>query len=432
MTQTIFYKLLIILIFASLLLPAFGQLIGINSQADNNEYRKLTKTPFPKNVPFSSIPKNINDYINDNFGFRNIFIKTYGYIKLNIFSTHPLNSANLGRNGWIFMNPMVFPTLESWHKTADFDDAQLMRITSYLEEERRWLNQRGIQYIVEIIPYKEHVYSEEYPYPNHIVSKPLLEHFLNYVHQNTTVNVIDLRQPLIQAKSKYPVYYHTDTHWNQWGAFIGYQEIGRVITSQNLNFHLYKPDEFNILPEYYQNWTGDLMRTSAVWKNHVPDVGVKFTLKPEVVNKYPKLDTIFVYGDSFADSRHYASKEDFLEQFPELKNNLGLIFIELTDGKSLKIRSQIDQLIPIIQQNISDQDLARKVERYLINYRLLDDEIIGINYFLNFNYKKIHFEQRQTPLEKDLIEKERPQVVVREVIEQVLYSTFEELSKAKD
>lgn len=431
MPHRLFYILTICLFFIVILFPLFGQVIGINSQTDNTEYRKLSKTPFPEDAPLISIPKNINEYFNDNFGFRNTFIKIYGYIKLNIFNTHPLNSVNLGKNGWIFMNPMVFPTPETWYKTADFTKEQLQEITDFLEAERRWLNERGIIYIVEIVPYKEHVYSNEYLYPNHIVSKPLLEHFITAIKQNTKVNLVDLRQPLIQAKLDYPVYYHTDSHWNQWGAFIGYQEIGKIITKEYPNFHLFIPTDFEIKPEYYHNWTGDLMRTSAIWKNRVPEVGVKLNLKSVLLDKYPKLETIFVYGDSFADSQHYASKEDFLEQFPQLKDKLDLIFIEMPDGKSLKIKSQIDELIPVIQQNISDQDLVKKVIRYLINFRLLDDETIGINYFLNLNFKNIHFEQRQTPIEKELIEKEQPQVVVREIIEQVLYSTFDELSKTR-
>ena len=36
---------------------------------------------------------------------------------------------------------------------------------------------------------------------------------------------MDVRPALIAAKSSGILYYRTDTHWNDWGAFIAYQQI---------------------------------------------------------------------------------------------------------------------------------------------------------------------------------------------------------------
>lgn len=431
MSNRLLNKLITGLFLFFLISPFIGRLMGINSRTDNTEYRRLLKAPIIKDAPFSLLPKNLTDYFNDDFGFRNIFIKIYGTIKLNIFNTHPLYSIILGKQGWIFMNPVVFPTIHKWHLYADFTDDQLISIANYLQSENDWLSNRGIKYIVVIVPNKEDVYSEMYPFPNYIVTKPILEHFLSYMKQNTSVEILDLRNSLIQAKSVYPVYYHTDTHWTNWGAYIAYQEIGKILSRNNQDFHLFNSNEFDITPEVYQHWVGDMMRTSAVWKDKVPDVGVKLKLKPDLVDKYQKLDSIFVYGDSFAESQHFADRDDFLEEFPELKDRLDLIFAHPTDSKALRIKAQIDDLIPVIEKNISDPHLAKRVERYLINFRLLDDESIGINYFLNFNFSNIHFEQRQHPLEKEAIENKHPQAVIREVIQQVLYSTFETLVPLK-
>ena len=430
MTSKLFNQLAITIFFIFLIAPTVGRIFGINSRTDNTEYRRLLTAPVIKDTPLYRIPKNITDYFNDDFGLRNIFIKFYGSIKLNIFNTHPTWGAILGKKGWIFMNPVVFPTVDKWHLHADFTEDELSQIARYLENEYDWLKERGIPYIVVIVPYKEHIYPEYYPYPDNIVSKPQLVHFLKFTQTHTKLQILDLRDPLIRAKSIYPVYYHTDSHWNQWGAYVGYQEIGKVLTRQNPYFHTFQPDEFNITPQYYQHWVGDLVRTSAIWKDQVPDVNVKLQLKPEYANKYPKLRTAFVYGDSFAKTQHFASKEDFLNNFPQLKDRLDLIFTSPFDGPELKIKLPIDDLIPELKKAIPDKNLVKRVERYIVNFRLQDDELLGINYFLNLNFKMIHFEQTQHPLEKELIEKERPQVVVREVIEQVLYSSFDELLKS--
>lgn len=427
-----FNRLIITIFLLFLIVPFFGRLLGINSQTDNTEYRHLLKTPIIKNVPLSSLPKNLTDYFNDDFGLRNVFIKLYGTIKLNVFNTHPLNSNILGKSGWIFMNPVIFPSIDDWHLHADFSEDELNHISKYLQSEYDWLYKHGIPYIIVIIPYKEHIYPENYPYPNYIVTKPLLDHFINHMKKQPDLNILDLRQPLIQAKSTYPVYYHTDSHWNQWGAYISYQAIGKTFQKINPNFHTYNPDEFDITPQYYQRWIGDLMRTSAIWKNRVPDVGVKLNLKPEIVGKYPKLNQVYVYGDSFASTQHFANREDFVDQFPQLKDKLDLIFAPPFDSDQLRIKLPIDQLILGLETKISDKNLVKRIERYMVNFRLQDDEVLGLNYFLSLNFNQIHFMQRQDPLEKDLILKKHPQLVIREIIEQTLYSTFDELHANRD
>lgn len=427
MSKQLFNKFTIT-IFLCLILSSFiGRILGVNSQTDNTEYRRLLTKPVLKDAPLSAFPKNFTEYFNDDFGLRNIFIKMYGDIKLNIFNTHPLYSNLLGKKGWVFMNPVVFPSVDGWHLHADFTDDELNHIAKYLQAENDWLKKQGALYIVVIVPYKEDVYPENYPYPNYIVTKPLLDHFIAHMQRATDLNILDLRQSLMQAKLIYPVYYHTDSHWNQWGAYVGYQQISNVASIHIPGFHLYTSSEFDITPQYYQRWVGDLMRTSATWKEQVPDVGVKLRPKPNVFGKYSKLDQIYVYGDSFAQTQHFADRKDFLEHFPELKNKLNLIFASPTDSSQLRIKLPIDQLIPVIENSFSDKKLAKRLERYLVNFRLQDDELLGLNYFLQLNFEQIHFRQRQEPLEKELIARDHPQLVIREIIEQTLYSTFDEL-----
>jgi hypothetical protein len=45
------------------------------------------------------------------------------------------------------------------------------------------------------------------------------------MRSNSSVTVVDLRPSLLQAKQKAPTYFRTDTHWNNFGGFVGYQQI---------------------------------------------------------------------------------------------------------------------------------------------------------------------------------------------------------------
>jgi hypothetical protein len=49
---------------------------------------------------------------------------------------------------------------------------------------------------------------------------------------HSTVEVLDLRPALLQAKQTARTYLITDTHWNLYGAFIGYQEMIKALRRQ--------------------------------------------------------------------------------------------------------------------------------------------------------------------------------------------------------
>src|SRR5262249_2449817 len=46
-----------------------------------------------------------------------------------------------------------------------------------------------------------------------------------YLRQHTQLELVDLRRPLREAKRQGRLYFRRDTHWNDRGAFAGYQAI---------------------------------------------------------------------------------------------------------------------------------------------------------------------------------------------------------------
>lgn len=70
-----------------------------------------------------------------------------------------------------------------------------------------------------IAPNKHTLYFEFLP--SYITKKnkqSATDQLVNYLNHHTDVNVVDLRSPLFDEKTRHPVYYKTDTHWNQYGA----------------------------------------------------------------------------------------------------------------------------------------------------------------------------------------------------------------------
>src|SRR5207302_6354416 len=57
-----------------------------------------------------------------------------------------------------------------------------------------------------------------------------LDQLVAYMKAHSTVQVLDLRPALIEAKKAGVLFLKTDTHWNSLGAFIGCQQLADALS----------------------------------------------------------------------------------------------------------------------------------------------------------------------------------------------------------
>ena len=107
-----------------------------------------------------------------------------------------------------------------------FTPTELARWRDELEGRREWLAERGIRYLVVVAPNKETIYGEFMP--SSLAKVRLDSRFdqlLAYLRANSSIEIIDVRGALTAAKAGQRVYHRTDTHWNDAGAMIAATEI---------------------------------------------------------------------------------------------------------------------------------------------------------------------------------------------------------------
>jgi hypothetical protein len=56
-----------------------------------------------------------------------------------------------------------------------------------------------------------------------------IDQLVDHLRRRSTVRVLDLRPALLAGKARERIYHRTDTHWNDRGAFIGYEQIVRAL-----------------------------------------------------------------------------------------------------------------------------------------------------------------------------------------------------------
>ena len=195
------------------------------------EKRKLAPLPALEWKTLSSFPKEFEAYYNDHFGLREQLLQGYNYYQFSLLNISSSNRVIVGKNGWLFQNggDHVKDIRNIW----PFSPAELQHWANILSLKHQWLQERGIKYVFMVTPSKHLIYPEQLPkafQPAQPQSRA--DQLIRYLQEHTKVPVIDMRKALHKEKKKLRPYHKTDTHWNPYGAFIGYRETMRYLKKQ--------------------------------------------------------------------------------------------------------------------------------------------------------------------------------------------------------
>lgn len=118
---------------------------------------------------------------------------------------------------------------------------------SSIETRQAWCEARGIAFRFLMVPEKHVVYSDKLP-ANIVMSenRPALQ-LLAQADQATRRAMIYPLAELIRARERADTYYRTDSHWNTFGAFVGYQLLMRSLATER-PMHEVSEDEIGWTP----------------------------------------------------------------------------------------------------------------------------------------------------------------------------------------
>ena len=129
---------------------------------------------------------------------------------------------------------------------------------------------RGAKYLLVSTPDKHTVYPEHLPaWLEQGAQLSKVQQLVTYMKAHSTVEVLDLSKALIEAKQTRDVYLQTDTHWNEFGAFVAYRAVIQALAGQ---------------------WPGlePLPMEACTWKT-VPSIGLELASRmgvQDVIQKY--------------------------------------------------------------------------------------------------------------------------------------------------
>lgn len=133
----------------------------------------------------------------------------------------------LGKNNWLFYRTELDGhPLWDYMGINHFTDEELAAIAANLVGMRDGFNALGVDFYVTALPNKEIIYEEYMPDTvARVDTVSRAEQLANYIWDNTDLVYVYPKQALLDAKAEGQIYYQTDTHWNQKGAFVGMQQL---------------------------------------------------------------------------------------------------------------------------------------------------------------------------------------------------------------
>ena len=224
--------LLVVVFLAIVTLPLLANLAGRDGADPEAENRELAEFPHI-DATWSSVAKfgtGLGLWFDDHFGFRAALVRWYGESRLFGLGVSPSTAVVKGRDGWFFYADDEGMT--DYSNEEPLTPEAVANWRAAVVDARNWLQARGIAYVFVIPPDKHVIYPEDVPPSIRKVGTTSRMDQLFAALDAAGVAMVDVRPALEAAKTRERVFQQTDTHWNDRGAFVAYQQIIDAVRRQ--------------------------------------------------------------------------------------------------------------------------------------------------------------------------------------------------------
>lgn len=192
----------------------------------------------------------LEKWVNDNVGFRNLMVILNARIQYHCFHVLSNNSdMYLGPKGEF--NYATKAMLEDYQHLDLYPDKYIEWNAESLQTISNHVKGSGAQFYYFQCWDKHSIYPEYFP--DSVIQYgeySKTDHLIEAINDKTSVNVISVKDTLIDSKNDHQVYskWGDPTHWTQRGAYIAYKELMNVINSNSDNrFRILEENDYDII-----------------------------------------------------------------------------------------------------------------------------------------------------------------------------------------
>ena len=216
-----------------------------DSPVSNLERRVLAQFPSVKTDDkfdvklISTLPRQIDAYVNDRFAFRSNFISFIKRVDFFILRKSHDDRLLVGKDNWLFyIHKSLGDEFANFKKSNLFTPEEMRIFIESFALVNETCERNNIKFYFLIVPTTSSVYPEKYPFPR--------PQGISRVEQIVMALPADLRQKVIfpldyfMLKKKdhpQPLYYNNGLHWNKLGAFYAFDLLSKRIRMDFPNIH---------------------------------------------------------------------------------------------------------------------------------------------------------------------------------------------------
>ena len=279
----------------------------------------------------------VNDYINDHFAFRNIYLKLNSWWEVSVMGKKENNGVYIGKDGYLFEK----------FKYGEEEKEKVKNNVSAISNFAETMQEINIPTYFVLVPNSIYINSDKLP---ENVEAPNQEEIINTVYSNVkNAKNITVTSALKEENKIKPLYFKTDHHMNSDGAYVVYREFCNTANIQPVQIK-----DFNKITV-----TNDFLGT--------------FDSKAQLINQTP--DEIFVYENEI--------NTNIKEAIYDKETTKSIFNDEFLTGK--------DKYSYFLNGNNSRAIIKTKVDN---NKKLLvikDSYAHIMSQFLCENYSEVHF-----------------------------------------
>lgn len=280
-----------------------------------------------------SFAKRYEEYVNDNYGLRDLLIRTKNQLDYVLF--HTAEKVVIGPGNWLFYKSVVEQEEIGIEKASPADWEKMFAAFLKLN---RVLAERGITLVVMPCPMKNSIYPEMLPASAPRRPDPTgLERYGKFLSDHPEIVTVDTFPLLAKLKSSFQVYHRTDFHWTDpAGAYAAQALVNRLGRLSGLGDLWETPIRFKIERETTGGenaslgllWplTEDAPALESAWSEKgigefsYTQEANEWTYRTTAGNKERLLPCTVMFGDSYADAFLRAGFLAYFSEFHKFYN----------------------------------------------------------------------------------------------------------------
>lgn len=223
----------------------------------------------------------------DHIGFRDLAVKTVNEIQTAVMHRPGTDRVHIGENGWLYYtgDGNLELAVNGGYVDPDILKGSAIRLTQIRDK----LAEEGAEFVLVLVPSKVSIYPEYLRYGDGKTGRTACDTLTGYLLENTDINVINLKDILLEEKKNGTVYFATDTHWNFKGSYCAYRDI--VDALNGFGACNAKPAEVTFSEGKFQGGLANMINDPRIEDCEIPVIG----------ESNPEELSVLIIGDSFFD-----------------------------------------------------------------------------------------------------------------------------------